>query len=83
MPFALQDYPLGFSVVMTPDVLRRIVTENPSCVMLKIEDWPSLEKISAVRKLEQDGQDAARVHPHRQRRRSSSISSWSAARTAR
>ena len=55
VPFALQDYPLAFSVVMTPEVLRRIVTDNPSCVMLKIEDWPSLEKISAVRKLEQDG----------------------------
>jgi 4-hydroxy-tetrahydrodipicolinate synthase len=40
---------------MTADVLRRIVTENPSCRLLKIEDWPSLEKISAIRKLEQDG----------------------------
>jgi 4-hydroxy-tetrahydrodipicolinate synthase len=54
VPFALQDYPLAFSVVMTPEVLRRIVTDNPSCVMLKIEDWPSLDKISAVRKLEQE-----------------------------
>ena len=52
VPFALQDYPLGFSVVMTPRVLARIVAENPSCVMLKVEDWPSLEKISALRKLE-------------------------------
>lgn len=55
VPFALQDYPLAFSVIMTPEVLRRIVTDNPSCVMLKIEDWPSLEKISAVRELERDG----------------------------
>ncbi len=55
VPFALQDYPLAFSVVMTPQVLARIVTENPSCVMLKIEDWPSLEKISAVRTLEHQG----------------------------
>ena len=55
VPFAVQDYPLGFSVVMTPHVLRRIVTENPSCVMLKIEDWPSLEKITAVRQLGKDG----------------------------
>ena len=36
-------------------MLRRIVTENPSCVMLKLEDWPGLEKISAVRKLEREG----------------------------
>ena len=56
VPFALQDYPLAFSVVMTPRVLARIVAENPSCMMLKIEDWPSLEKISAVRKLESDGE---------------------------
>jgi 4-hydroxy-tetrahydrodipicolinate synthase len=60
VPFALQDYPLGFSVVMAPQVLRRIVTENPSCVMLKIEDWPSLEKITAVRKLEKEA-DMRRV----------------------
>ena len=60
VPFALQDYPLAFSVVMNPQVLRRIVTENPSCVMLKIEDWPSLEKITAMRKLEQAG-DMRRV----------------------
>ena len=56
VPFALQDYPLAFSVVMTPQVLRRIATENPSCVMLKIEDWPSLEKITAVRTLERSGE---------------------------
>ena len=55
VPFALQDYPLAFSVVMTPDVLRRIVSENPSCVMLKIEDWPSLEKITSLRQLEKNG----------------------------
>ena len=55
IPFAVQDYPLGFSVVMTAEILRRIVAENPSCVMLKLEDWPGLEKISAVRTLERDG----------------------------
>jgi len=55
VPFALQDYPLAFSVVMTPDVLRRVVSENPSCVMLKIEDWPSLEKITSLRQLEKNG----------------------------
>lgn len=55
VPFALQDYPLGFSVVMTPNVLSRVVAENPNCVMLKLEDWPGLEKISAVRALEREG----------------------------
>ena len=55
VPFVLQDYPLTFSVQMTPGVIRRIVTEVPSCVMLKHEDWPGLEKISALREFERDG----------------------------
>jgi len=55
VPFVIQDYPLTFSVVMTPSVIARIVTENPSCVMLKHEDWPGLEKISALRRFESEG----------------------------
>jgi 4-hydroxy-tetrahydrodipicolinate synthase len=54
-PWVLQDYPLTLSVVMTPGVIRRIITENPSCVMLKHEDWPGLDKISALRRFERDG----------------------------
>ena len=55
IPWVLQDYPLTLSVVMTPAVIRRIVTDNPSCVMLKHEDWPGLEKISALRNFQKDG----------------------------
>ncbi len=55
VPFVLQDYPLTFSVQMAPSVIRRIVTDLPSCVMLKHEDWPGLEKISALRRFEADG----------------------------
>jgi 4-hydroxy-tetrahydrodipicolinate synthase len=55
IPWVLQDYPLVLSVVMTPSVIRRIVTDNPSCVMLKHEDWPGLEKISTLRRFQQDG----------------------------
>jgi 4-hydroxy-tetrahydrodipicolinate synthase len=55
VPFVLQDYPLTFSVVMTPAVIRRIVQENPACAMLKHEDWPGLEKISALRAFEREG----------------------------
>jgi 4-hydroxy-tetrahydrodipicolinate synthase len=55
VPFVLQDYPLLFSVAMTPDVVRRIVTENPSCAMLKHEDWPGLEKITTLRGFERSG----------------------------
>lgn len=55
VPFVVQDYPLTLTVVMTPGVIRRIITENPSCVMLKHEDWPGLEKISTLRGYERDG----------------------------
>ncbi len=55
IPFVIQDYPLTLTVVMTPGVIRRIVMENASCVMLKHEDWPGLEKISTLRGFEQDG----------------------------
>ncbi|MCC2688226.1 MAG: dihydrodipicolinate synthetase [Rhizobiaceae bacterium] len=49
IPWVLQDYPLTLNVVMTPDVIARIVEANPSCVILKHEDWPGLEKISRLR----------------------------------
>jgi 4-hydroxy-tetrahydrodipicolinate synthase len=55
VPFVIQDYPLTFSVVMSPSVIRRIVMAHPSCVMLKHEDWPGLEKISTLRRWEHDG----------------------------
>jgi len=55
VPFVIQDYPLTFSVVMTPGVIRRIVQELPACVMLKHEDWPGLAKISQLRAWERDG----------------------------
>ena len=55
IPFVIQDYPLTLSVIMTPNVIRRIITDNPSCVMLKHEDWPGLEKISALRQFEKEG----------------------------
>jgi len=55
IPWVLQDYPLTLSVVFTPAVIRKIVTDSPSCVMLKHEDWPGLEKISALRGFQKDG----------------------------
>src|ERR1700684_3065291 len=55
IPWVLQDYPLTLSVQMTPKVIRQIVTDNPSCVMLKHEDWPGLEKISTLRAFQRDG----------------------------
>ena len=55
VPFVIQDYPLTLQVVMTPRVIRQIVQDNPSCVMLKHEDWPGLEKISALRAFQEEG----------------------------
>ncbi|MCA3595484.1 MAG: dihydrodipicolinate synthase family protein [Methylobacterium sp.] len=55
IPVVVQDYPLITNVIMTPGVIRRIVSENASVVMLKAEDWPGLEKISALRKAQADG----------------------------
>ena len=51
VPFVIQDYPQSTGVVMASGVIRRIVTENPSCIMLKHEDWPGLDKITTVRRL--------------------------------
>jgi 4-hydroxy-tetrahydrodipicolinate synthase len=55
IPVVIQDYPLAIGVVMTPGVIRRIVQANPSCVMLKHEDWPGLEKIATLRGFQADG----------------------------
>ncbi|WP_332685703.1 dihydrodipicolinate synthase family protein [Bosea sp. (in: a-proteobacteria)] len=55
IPFVIQDYPLTLSVVMTPAVIRKIIQDHPSCVMLKHEDWPGLEKISTLRRFEAEG----------------------------
>jgi 4-hydroxy-tetrahydrodipicolinate synthase len=55
IPFVIQDYPLLTQVQMTAGVIRRIVMAHSSCVMLKAEDWPGLEKISALRDLQKVG----------------------------
>jgi len=55
IPFVIQDYPLTLTVVMTPKVIRQIVQDHESCVMLKHEDWPGLEKISTLRAFQKDG----------------------------
>jgi len=55
VPFVIQDYPLASGVVMSTSVIERIITGNPSCVMLKHEDWPGLDKITAIRRAEREG----------------------------
>ena len=54
-PFVIQDYPLSSGVIMSVGVIRRIVDAHANCVMLKHEDWPGLEKISALRVLSDAG----------------------------
>jgi 4-hydroxy-tetrahydrodipicolinate synthase len=48
-PFVLQDFPLVTQVHLPVSVLLRIFEQCPTCVMLKHEDWPGLDKISALR----------------------------------
>ena len=48
-PFVLQDFPQATGVVIPTKVILQIVADCPSCVMLKHEDWPGLDKISALR----------------------------------
>src|SRR6202040_868330 len=43
------------TVIMTPKVIRQIVQDHASCVMLKHEDWAGLEKISTLRGFQKDG----------------------------
>ena len=40
---------------MAPSAIRRIIEAHASCVMLKHEDWPGLEKLTAVRRLMKEG----------------------------
>ena len=53
-PWCLQDFPQANGVTITPPMIARIAAD-PRCVMLKAEDWPGLDKISAVRALEAAG----------------------------
>ncbi len=56
VPWALQDYPLTLTVILSVPLIARVMKEHPSCVMLKAEDWPGLEKLSALRKLQAAGE---------------------------
>jgi 4-hydroxy-tetrahydrodipicolinate synthase len=55
IPIVLQDFPISFLVQMSPKVIRDLVGEVSAIQMLKHEDWPGLEKISALRSFEKDG----------------------------
>jgi 4-hydroxy-tetrahydrodipicolinate synthase len=40
---------------MAPSVIARIVENHPSCKMVKHEEWPGLEKLTALKNLMADG----------------------------
>lgn len=55
IPFVLQDFPLATGVQISTSVILKIVEDCPTCVMLKHEDWPGLEKITALREASDSG----------------------------
>ncbi|MDJ0820592.1 MAG: dihydrodipicolinate synthase family protein [Paracoccaceae bacterium] len=55
IPWVLQDFPLATGVQISPSVILQIVEDCPTCVMLKHEDWPGLEKITTLRKASDAG----------------------------
>ena len=55
VPFALQDFPQANGVFIPVSVIERVIAACPTCVMLKHEDWPGLDKITAVRAREKFG----------------------------
>lgn len=55
VPWVLQDFPLAGGPPMSPALIRRIAAACPNLVVLKHEDWPGLDKITALRRQEADG----------------------------
>ncbi|MGD9507197.1 MAG: dihydrodipicolinate synthase family protein [Geminicoccaceae bacterium] len=55
IPWVLQDFPLAGGPPMSPGLVRRIAEACANMVVLKHEDWPGLDKISALRRQEQEG----------------------------
>ena len=54
IPVCYQDFPMTTGVNISTQLFNKLVADFPQLVMLKHEDWPGLNKLSAVRKLETD-----------------------------
>ena len=54
IPVCYQDFPMTTGVNISTQLFNRLVSDFPQLVMLKHEDWPGLNKLSGVRKLEAD-----------------------------
>jgi 4-hydroxy-tetrahydrodipicolinate synthase len=55
VPFVMQDFPQANGVFLPVAMIERVAAACPTCVMLKHEDWPGLDKLTAVRAREQHG----------------------------
>jgi 4-hydroxy-tetrahydrodipicolinate synthase len=55
VPFVLQDYPLANGLHIPISAIERVIATCPSCVVLKHEDWPGLDKLTALRAREAGG----------------------------
>ncbi len=51
----LQDFPQANAIHIGAAMVRRLAAADPRLVMLKAEDWPGLDKITAIRRMEQEG----------------------------
>ena len=49
VPWVLQDHPNATGVQMSASLVMQIIDQSPHCVMLKHEDCPGLNKLSAIR----------------------------------
>ncbi|WP_019142790.1 dihydrodipicolinate synthase family protein [Noviherbaspirillum massiliense] len=56
VPWVLQDHPVSTGVQMSTPVVLRILKNSPTCVMLKHEDSPGLNKLSAIRAASDKGE---------------------------
>jgi 4-hydroxy-tetrahydrodipicolinate synthase len=54
-PWVLQDFPQANAIHIGAAMVRRLAAADPRLVMLKAEDWPGLDKITAIRRMEQEG----------------------------
>jgi len=55
IPWVLQDHPVFTGVQMSTSLLMQIMADSPNCLMLKHEDCPGLNKLSAIRKAQKEG----------------------------
>ena len=56
VPWVLQDHPVATGVQMSTAVIKQIIKNSPSCVMLKHEDCPGLTKLSSIRAASASGE---------------------------